>query len=349
MSHWTLSYFIEMKKILLSIAILTGLAFGILGLLISFEDSTFPNPKEVTASLRYERLFMALKESKSKVVVFAVGDIMIDRGVEYMIKKEGDGDFKFPFLKIKKDLSRADILFGNLEGPVSDQGVKVGSVYSFRMDPKVIESLDYAGFDILSLANNHMLDYTRVALEDTLDRLEQQGIDYVGAGIGSEAFSLKIKEAGNTKVGFLAYTDLGSENWKSSKNKIGMAWISVEDIDKIKNDISIAKDKVDVLIVSLHSGHEYASEPTYFQKRFNKTCIEAGADIILGHHPHVVQRIEKYEEGWIAYSLGNFVFDQNFSKETMQGSLLEIVITNGRIKEVKERKVNISEFFQPAL
>lgn len=338
-----------MKKVLLSIIILIGLTFSILGLLASFESFTHPNSREITASLQYEKLFKILKESKSKVVVFAVGDIMIDRGVEYMIEKEGEGDFKFPFLKIKKDLSRADILFGNLEGPVSDKGVKVGSIYSFRMDPKVIDSLDYAGFDILSLANNHMLDYTRVALKDTLDRLEQQGIDYVGAGTGNEAFSLKIKEVGNTKVGFLAYTDLGSENWKALEGRTGMAWVNIEDIDKIQNDIKIAKDKVDVLIISLHSGNEYTSEPTYFQKKFNKACIEAGADMILGHHPHVIQRVERYKDGWIAYSLGNFVFDQSFSKETMQGLLLEIVITNGKIEEVKERKVNISESFQPAL
>jgi len=338
-----------MKKVLVSIVILVGLTFGISGLLLSFEKSTVPDSREVTASLYYDQLFKILKKSKPRITVFAVGDIMLDRGVEYMINKEGKGDFKFPFLKIEKDLARADILFGNLEGPVSDKGIKVGSIYSFRMDPKVIEGLDYAGFDILSLANNHMLDYTRAALEDTMNRLEQKKIDYVGAGLEKEAFSLKIKEVGDTKVGFLAYTDLGSKNWRASENEVGMAWISTEDINKIKEDIKIAKDRTDVLIVSLHSGQEYISEPTDFKKKFSKACIEAGADVVLGHHPHVVQRVERYKEGWIAYSLGNFVFDQSFSKETMEGLLLEIIITNGRIEKVRERKVNISEFFQPTL
>ena len=338
-----------MKKVLVSIVILIGLAFGVSGLLLSFEKFTAPDSREVTASLYYDQLFKILKKSKPKITVFAVGDIMLDRGVEYMINKEGKGDFKFPFLKIEKDLAKADILFGNLEGPVSDKGIKVGSIYSFRMDPKVIESLDYAGFDILSLANNHMLDYTRAALEDTMNRLEQEKIDYVGAGLEKAAFSLKIKEVGDTKVGFLAYTDLGSKNWRASENEIGMAWIDAEDIDEVKEDIKIAKDKTDVLIVSLHSGQEYISEPTDFKKEFGRACIEAGADVVLGHHPHVVQRVERYKQGWIAYSLGNFVFDQSFSKETMEGLLLEIVITNGRIEEVRERKVNISEFFQPTL
>lgn len=338
-----------MKKVFVSLIILIGLTFGILGLFLSSERYTVLDSREITASLYYDQIFKILKKSKPRITIFAVGDIMLDRGVEYMIKKEGEGDFKFPFLKIKEDLARADILFGNLEGPVSDKGTKVGSIYSFRMDPRVIESLDYAGFDILSLANNHMLDYTRVALGDTMDRLEKKEIDYVGAGLEQEAFSLKIKEVGDTKVGFLAYTDLGSKSWRASEDKIGMAWIDAEDINKIKEDIKIAKNKTDVLIVSLHSGQEYVSEPTDFQKKFDKACIEAGADIVLGHHPHVVQRVEKYKEGWIAYSLGNFVFDQSFSKETMEGLLLEIVVTNGRIEKVKERKVNISESFQPTL
>ncbi|MDO8264822.1 MAG: CapA family protein, partial [Candidatus Parcubacteria bacterium] len=99
------------------------------------------------------------------------GDIMMDRGVEYSIRQKGNGDFKFPFLKIADFLKDADILVGNLESPISDKGEKVGSIYSFRSDLKAIEGLSFAGFDILSVANNHAFDYGRLALEDTLLRL----------------------------------------------------------------------------------------------------------------------------------------------------------------------------------
>ncbi|MFH1841535.1 MAG: CapA family protein [Candidatus Nealsonbacteria bacterium] len=282
----------------------------------------------------------------SSIVIFAVGDIMLNRGVEYMVEEEGGKDFKYPFLRIKDYLDKSDILFGNLEGPISDKGEKVGSIYSFRADPKAVEGLVFAGFDILSLANNHILDYQKTALEDTISILEENGIIYTGAGVlAEEAFSLKIIESKGVKIGFFSYTNLGSETWKN----IGVAWVSEEDFKKVKEDISSAKEKVDVLIVSLHAGEEYQEEPTDFQKSFSEMAIDAGANLVLGHHPHVVQRVEKYNSGWIAYSLGNFVFDQGFSEETKEGLLLEVVIKNGKIKKVKEVKIKISDTFQPYL
>ena len=338
-----------MKKILIAIIILIGLG-SFISSLILFSKKIAINPEESMAALSYTRFFQKLKKlpEEPEITIYAVGDIMLDRGVEYKVKKEGKGDFKFPFLKIARELNKADILFGNLEGPISNRGKKVGSIYSFRMDPKAVEGLKYAGFDILSLANNHMLDYQRVALEDTMKILSHAEIGYVGAGPNEiEAFSLKIKDVRDIKVGFLAYTNLGTKSWKATGKRPGLAWITGKDIKRIQEDVRNAKKKVDILIVSLHSGQEYTSEPTAFQKNFDKACINAGADIILGQHPHVVQRIEKYKNGWIAYSLGNFVFDQSFSQETMNGLLLEIIIRSGKIEDVIPKKIRLSKFFQP--
>ncbi len=284
----------------------------------------------------------------SDITVFAVGDIMLDRGVEWYIRQ--NGDWRWPFLKIADDLKKADLVFGNLEGPISDKGQKVGSIYSFRADPAVLEGLAYAGFDVLSLANNHALDYGRAALTDTMERLREAGIDYVGAGFNErEAFSLKIKEVKNTKIGFLAYTDLGPEVWRAGDDYSGVAWIGEEDIEKVKENIKKTKQKIDILIVSLHAGREYSLEPTFFQKTFSQSCIEAGADLVVGHHPHIVQKLEKYQNGWIAYSLGNFVFDQGFSEQTMQGRLLKITIKNKKIKEVVPVDVKLNNSFQPEI
>ncbi|GAI32152.1 unnamed protein product, partial [marine sediment metagenome] len=216
----------------------------------------------------------------SEINLFLIGDIMLDRGVEYMINKEGKGDFRFPFLKIADELKKSDILFANLEGPISDKGIKVGSIYSFRFNPKAVEGLIYAGFDVLSLANNHMFDYQRIALEDTMRILEENNIDYIGAGFNKEeAFSLKIKEIKNTKIGFLAYTNLGPENWKAGEKNPGVAWISENDIGEVVEYIKKAKEKVDVLIISLHAGEEYSKEPNLFQVSFAKICIDNGADL----------------------------------------------------------------------
>jgi gamma-polyglutamate biosynthesis protein CapA len=338
-----------MKKILIFI-ILTQIIvfFTSIFSLYKTNDLFFEKNK---VSLIYSQISQGLfVSSSSEISIFAVGDIMLDRGVEYKIKKEGKNDFKFPFLKIAQDFEKADLLIGNLEGPISNKGEKIGSIYSFRMNPEAVKGLTYAGFDVLSLANNHALDYGRVALEDTMKILKENGIEYVGAGFNDkEVFSVKIKKIKGVKIGFLAYTEFGSKFWKPGTGTSGVGFFSSDDFEKIKKEVSEAKKNADILIISLHSGTEYVKNPTNIQKEFSRACIDAGADLILGHHPHVTQPVEQYKNGWIAYSLGNFIFDQGFSEETMKGTLLEVLLENGRIKEVNSKEVKISENFQPYL
>ncbi len=278
----------------------------------------------------------------SAIRIILTGDLMLDRGVEYIVEKQGNGDFRFPFLKIADYLNEADIVFGNLEGPISDKGVKVGSIYSFRNDPKAIEGLTYANFNILSLANNHAFDYGRKALENCLTRLTAAGINYVGAGFSEkEAFSPVIKKIKETKIGFLAYTNLGPETWQANGENSGIAWISEDSFEKISEDIKSAKENSDILIVSLHAGEEYQKTPMQFQIDFAKMAREAGADIFIGHHPHVVQPD--------FYSLGNFVFDQSFSEETTKGLLMEVVIQDKKIEGIEPKEIQINDYFQPTL
>jgi len=284
------------------------------------------------------------KEGNSKIIILAVGDIMLNRGVEYMVKKEGSGDFKFPFFKIADYFKKADILFGNLESVISDKGVKVGSIYSFRAEPQAIDGLVFTGFDILSVANNHIFDYGREAMEDNFKKLKEVGIDYLGGGFNEkEARSGIIKEIKGTKITFLAYTNKGTEYWQAIGNRSGIGWLD----ERIKEDIKKAKEKSDLVIVSLHFGEEYQTKPNEEQKYFAQLAIDSGADLVIGHHPHIVQLVEKYKDGVIAYSLGNFVFDQYFSEETMKGLLLEIIIENKKIKKIVPREIKISDFYQP--
>jgi len=301
------------------------------------------NKEKETVSLD---LINKKKTEDSKITIFAVGDIMLDRGVEYEVKKEGNGDFKFPFLRIADYLKRADILFGNLESVISDKGAKVGSIYSFRAEPEAINGLTYAGLDILSVANNHIFDYGREAMEDSFQRLKTAGIDYVGGGFNEEEVrSGIVKEVRGTKITFLAYTNRGSENWQASKNSSGIGWLD----ERIKGDIKKAKEKSDLVIVSFHWGEEYQNQPNKEQRYFAQLAIDSGADLVIGHHPHVVQPVEKYKNSWIAYSLGNFVFDQSFSEKTMKGFLLEVIIENKKIKEINPKEIKISKYFQPYL
>lgn len=293
------------------------------------------------------QISIAPKQKVKPITLFFVGDIMLDRGVKYMIENYGGGDYKFPFLKIADCLNEVDILFGNLEGPISDKGQKVGSIYSFRNDPKAIEGLVFAGFDILSVANNHAFDYGREAMEDTFLRLKEVGIDYVGGGFSEkEAYGPIIREINGAKIAFSAYTNLGSEFWGAKDERSGIAWLEKERMEK---EIKSAKNQADIVIVSFHYGEEYFSEPIPFQISISQTAIDGGADLVVGHHPHVVQKIEKYKSGYIAYSLGNFIFDQGFSEETRKGLILKVLVEDGKIKEVIPIKIKLNKYFQPEI
>ena len=331
-----------------------ALVIIILGIILFLGSSFFIEPTSIETIPPSKET--SIVEEKQPIKIILVGDIMLDRGVEYMIEREGDRDFRFPFLKVVDYLKEADIVFGNLEGVISDKGIKAGSIYSFRVDPKAIEGLSFAGFNVLSLANNHALDYGRAALEDCLAKLSNAEIDYVGAGFNEkEAYSPIIKEVNGltglpaVKVALLAYTNLGPETWKAAGENSGIAWISENNFETIKEDIKLAKEKADILIVSLHTGEEYQKEPTQFQIEFSKMAIEAGADLIVGHHPHIIQKNEKYKNGYIFYSLGNFIFDQSFSEETMRGQILEVLIKDKKIKEVVTKDIKINNFFQPEI
>ena len=289
-----------------------------------------------------------LPTAETSTLLF-VGDIMLGRGVEWQIRQHGY-DWRLPFLKIADVLQNADIVFGNLESVISNKGENLGSAYSFRADPKAIEGLAFAGFDVLSVTNNHSLDYGIEAFVDSMARLSQAGIATVGGGTTKDQTHTPIiKEIKGTKIGFLGYTNLGSPLWQATEHIPGIAWVDENNISEFQEDIRRAKNEVDVLIVSIHFGEEYQKEPSPIQQLLSKAAIDAGTDVVVGHHSHVVQPIEQYEQGWIAYSLGNFVFDQGFSPETMEGLLLEVVVQDKKITRVTPRSIQINSLFQPEL
>ena len=297
------------------------------------------------------------KHESSSVTLLFVGDVMLDRGVEFEIQKNG-GDWTWPFRHIASFLHQADLVFGNLESQISDKGVNVGSIYSFRANPKSIEALSYAGFDVVSVANNHSFDYTREAFEDSLTRLANADIAYTGGGFSeAEAHTPVIIEIEGTRIGLLAYTNSGLAAWQArstgsgqaTESTAGITWVDWDTLDELQQDIQKAKAKVDILAVSIHAGEEYAKEPSDFQRLFAKTAIDEGADLIIGHHPHVLQPLEQYKEGWIIYSLGNFLFDQDFSQETMRAAILKVVVENKEITNVSLLSTKINSSFQVEL
>ncbi len=334
-----------LKSFLISFVLLS--IFGIFFYYFYFKTTENYKYKELIINEITEKKTEIKEEKIEPITLIFVGDIMLDRGIKHMVERYGEGDYRFPFLKIKDELNKGDLLFGNLESVISDKGTKIGSIYSFRADPKSIEGLTYAGFNLVSVANNHIFDYDREAMEDSFKKLNSNNIDYVGGGFNEkEAYSPLIKDIKGTKVAFLAYTNLGSLHWEAKEERSGIAWI---DEKKIEEGIERAKEEADLVIVSFHYGDEYEPKSNSFQKYISRLSIDFGADLIIGHHPHVIQEIEEHNKKYIAYSLGNFIFDQGFSKETMEGLILKVIIENKEIKELIPVKFKMNEYFQPEI
>lgn len=263
------------------------------------------------------------------------GDMMFSRRVA--ATSISQGDYRYPFLKVAPLLRQATLAMANLEGPLSDQGHQLNM---FRGDPRFLEGLQYAGIDLVSLANNHIMDYGTIAFLDTMERLTAAGVMYVGAGNNlAKARQGRLLDLGGVKVGFLAYTELGPgftytrapQHWAATDQLPGVAPARAE---YLQEDIARMKTQADLVIVSIHWGLEYQHYPTAKQQHLGKIALAAGADLVLGHHPHVIQGLAFAEDGIIAYSLGNFIFDQ-LPEATRQGLLLEVAGDRNGIRQLR--------------
>ncbi|MBI5077250.1 CapA family protein [Candidatus Falkowbacteria bacterium] len=292
---------------------------------------------------------------ESRISLLAVGDIMLSRVVGQ--KMVAYKDYHFPFLKVQDLIGQADISFGNLESPIiKGAPVKTGS-FNFRADPEAAESLSFAGFDVLSLANNHILNQGQDGLQKTFYYLKEQKIDYCGAVNNSGKLQFDtllptIREVKGAKIGFLCY-GYGPENYAAKQKSAG---IILMDEEQLARDIQNAKEQnlVDFLVVSMHDGVEYQKEPSARQKSFAHRAIDLGADLVVGHHAHVVQEIEQYKGKYIFYGLGNFVFDQMWSEETRKGLAVKFIIKKEsagvfKVETVEQYPVIIEDYGQPSL
>jgi poly-gamma-glutamate synthesis protein (capsule biosynthesis protein) len=270
------------------------------------------------------------------VTLVAVGDVLLSRGVGRQIEKHGP---HYPFKKMQKLTSLADIAFCNLECPISKGGFPRKTQFLFRADPQAVEGLSYAGFDIASLANNHTLDYGRDALLDTMSHLSKADIKPSGAGTSrSEAVKPAVIIKKGLKVGFLSYTDLPAQGDTPLPDKPGIARV---DPGTLTGEVKGAEKDIDVLVVSFHWGVEYKSAPTERQKELAHKAIDAGADLVLGHHPHVLQPVEIYKNKPIIYSMGSFVFDVRPWPSTRRSQVYTFELNPGKARLVKKTPIKI--------
>ncbi len=255
----------------------------------------------------------SVKQEPVQTSLVFTGDVLLSDYVLSNYNSKGIDGVVAPMLREK--MTKADFTVVNQEFPFSTRGVKApDKQYTFRVDPKYVGIIKELGIDACGLANNHVLDFGKDALSDTFSTLQNAGLAYTGAGNNyGEASKLITFEKGGTKVGVLAASHvIPVVEWNVKNSRPGV-FTAYDNVD-ICNEIKKAKETCDIVFVMIHWGTEHTDVLTDYQKPMAHAMIDAGADCIIGSHPHVVQGIEKYNDKMIFYSLGNYIFNQNIER-----------------------------------
>ena len=248
------------------------------------------------------------KPEKKFAEILFVGDLMFDRGIRYYAQKNGGNEFIFE--KISDFLKNNDLVVANLEGPITkNQSVSAGTApgatnnYYFTFDPSVAKTLYDNNIKLVSLGNNHILNFGQPGLAETKKYLDEAKIDYFGAPDYPKSILIEIK---GVKITFINYNEFADLDLLINKKS------TIEKIQKAKN-------YSDIIIVYAHWGIEYQKSPSARQINLAHKFIDEGADIVIGSHSHVTGTIEEYKGKKIYYSLGNFIFDQYFDEDVRKG------------------------------
>ncbi len=265
------------------------------------------------------------EKETAKIVIAAVGDLGLGREVGWQIKTRQDPNF--PFLKTAEILKEADLAVANLESPLVKNCPSARTGMKFCASPELVEGLVFAGIDLVNLANNHTDDYGREGFEQTLEALNDRRIGYFGSG------TIGQRDVDGRRITFLGFDD--------TVRPVGE--------EEAAGQIEKSKKESDLVIVSFHWGIEYQKMPTQRQKDLAHLAIDQGADLVIGHHPHALQPIEHYQGKPILYSLGNFIFDQMWSRDTRTGVIALITFKKNHETKIDLLPTLIQDFCQPEL
>lgn len=263
------------------------------------------------------------------ITIIATGDVIPARYINFQTVKRNN--FNWPYEQTFEVLKNADLTFANLETPLIKNCSVVTDGMVFCGDEKNIEGLNFAGIDIVNLANNHFGNWGQLGVNETIKLLNDNGISYTGIN-GPE-----FKEIKGIKFAFLGYNDVGKE-----------PLVSETDENKIVKEISGAKKLADLVIVAFHWGTEYMPQPNQRQKDLARLAIDSGADLIIGNHPHWIQPVEIYHNKVITYAHGNFVFDQFWSEKTLEGVIGKYTFYKNKLVDVEFLPIKIDNFGQPS-
>ncbi|WP_310832620.1 CapA family protein [Paenibacillus pedocola] len=249
------------------------------------------------------------------------GDVIFSGKVADLLQKKG---YDYSYSALDGMFQKDDLTIVNLETPITTGGVGAeNKQYVFKGAPQALDALKSAGVDAVNLANNHTLDQGEQGLLDTLNNLSTRGIPYVGAGKNSqEAYTAQYFERNGIKIALLGFTRvIPHSDWMAGASKPGVA--SVYDSMEALKTISAAKKKADLVVVVVHWGKERVEQYDAAQQTLGRSFIDAGADLVMGGHPHVLQGIEPYKGKWIAFSTGNFIFTRSTTAATWETAVFQ--------------------------
>lgn len=269
-----------------------------------------------------------VEEVDLPITISFAGDTMMDWSTKKTIRNKGP---LYPFQLVKEEVEKSDFALLNLETAVTTGNSQFPKQYNFKSDPESITGMKAAGFDLVSLANNHTMDFNEEGLLDTFKYLKQYNMPYIGAGMNSnEAFAAHTVELKGKTVKFLAFSRvLPVVEWKAQENRAGIA--DGYDLGTILEVVEREKQSADYVLLYLHWGKESKKHPEPFQRDWAKQMIDSGADAIIGSHSHVLQGFEYYKDKPIAYSLGNFLFPDYVSGDKAQTGLLTLTLNGDQI------------------
>ena len=273
------------------------------------------------------------------LVLEAVGDITFGEQVGPAIAEHGPN---YPWTFIAPTLRSADITTGNLETSVSTRGVAAIKQFTFRGPPSALPPLHrLAGFDVLTLANNHAVDYGRAALLDTIRYVHAAGIKTIGAGANDLlARRPAIVDEGGLKVAFLGYSDVNPAGFTATATEPGTA---AADVSAITADVHAALRRADLAVCFFHWGVELHPDPDSRQEMFASACLNAGAKLVLGAHPHVFGPVSRPEaRSLVAWTLGNFLFPSG--GETARTAILRVQLDVSGVRSYRLLPVEIDGF-----
>jgi len=277
-----------------------------------------------------------------EITICFTGDNLLGARMPRLIDQHGED---WPYDAVIEVLAGADLAFGNLECPITDHTVRTPGKswesiqahrnFIFKAPPEISSRiLTATGFDVLTLANNHIMDYCATGLTDTIAELETSGITWIGAGHNqAEAFTSKVVARNGVRIGFIARSKIVPGASKASEQSPGLAWHGAEYSDELAAAIRDLNSRADIVIVTFHWGYEGHRRHSAYQQKMARRCIDDGADLVIGHHTHCLQGIELYNGGAIAYSLGNFLFTG--ASSLVESAVLRVTASRSGVEKVE--------------